>query len=89
MPFISVSGTPEPLATFEPFKVETVGQDFLDEFHEGVFAMQREALDEAIKHFEQAHQLRDGGDAVSLQWIEACQTAIREGNQIGVKMIDK
>lgn len=89
VPHIAVDGVPEPLTTFEPFKKETVSQDFLDAFHEGVFAMQSEKLAEAVNHFEHAHQLRDGGDATSLMWIEACKTAIREGRQMGIKVIEK
>uniref|UniRef100_UPI001C4E0259 adenylate/guanylate cyclase domain-containing protein n=1 Tax=Candidatus Entotheonella palauensis TaxID=93172 RepID=UPI001C4E0259 len=89
VPYISVSGTSEPIATYEPFKVEAVSEKFLEAFHEGVFAMQREALEEAVVHFKLADQLRDGGDTVSLMWIEACQTAMREGSKIGIKLIEK
>lgn len=89
VPYIAAAGGAEPLATYEPFFKDTVSQEFLAAFHEGVFAMQREALAEAVKHFEQAHQLRDGGDATSRMWLAACKSAIREGRQIGIKGIDK
>ncbi|MDH3602773.1 MAG: adenylate/guanylate cyclase domain-containing protein, partial [Candidatus Tectomicrobia bacterium] len=89
LPRIPVAGDSTPLATYEPFKGDTVSQDFLEAFHEGVFAAQRDELEKAITHFEQAQQLRDGGDAPSRLWIEACQAALQEGRKIEVKTIAK
>ncbi len=90
LPRLAVQGVSEPLAAYEPFKHETVNDAFIEAFHEGVFAIQRQELDKAIRHFEQAHQLRDGeGDAASLLWIEKCKTAIEAGRKIEIKVIEK
>jgi hypothetical protein len=51
-----------------------VGQAFLEAFHEGVFAMQHDQLEKAIQYFKTADTLREGGDAASLVWAEACAT---------------
>ena len=67
----------------------TVNDTFLEAFHEGVFAVQRNELEKAITHFERAQQLRDGGDAPSRLWIEDCQAALQEGRKIEVKAIEK
>lgn len=88
LPPVVVPGVPEPIVAYEPFKSGAVSQEFIEAFHEGVFAMQRHDLDQAITYFERAHQCRDEGDTPSLRWLEACQSARREGRSLEMKAID-
>ncbi len=78
LPHIAIENGAAPIATYEPFKRDRVQQEFLDAFHEGVFAMQNYQLDKAIEYFKTADALRDGGDAASLQWAEACETVLQK-----------
>jgi len=78
LPYIAIENGAAPIATYEPFKRENVEQGFLDAFHEGVFAMQHNQLEKAIQCFKTADTLRDGGDAASLVWAEACETVWRQ-----------
>lgn len=77
LPHIAIENGAAPIATYEPFKRGRVRQDFLDAFHEGVFAMQHNQLGKAIECFKAADALRDGGDAASLQWADACESILR------------
>ena len=78
LPYIAINSGAAPIATYEPFKRETVDQAFFDAFHEGVFAMQHNQLEKAIQCFKTANTLRDGGDVASLLWVEACETVLRD-----------
>ncbi len=82
LPLITIAGEPKPVAAYEAFKQGSVSPEFLDAFHEGVFAIQRQELQSAIRHFERAQQSRDGGDPASEWWVAECQAAIREGRDL-------
>lgn len=88
LPLMAIPGVAEPMVAYEPLKPEAVSQAFIEMFHEGVFAVQRHDLDKAMTCFERAHQGRDGGDAVSLQWLEECRAAQREGRRLEIEAID-
>ena len=88
LPYLAVTGVSEPLMTYEPFKAGMVSQPFLDAFHEGVFAVERQDLESAIASFERADQLREGGDTASLKWKAECEAALRDGRQLEIKTIE-
>ena len=89
LPQIAVKGLEEDLEVYEPFEREEVGQEFLDVFHSAIRAIQNHDLNLAIKQFENADSLREGGDPSSLLWVEECRAAIGEGRSLEAKKTSK
>jgi len=63
------------MVTYEPFFADQVSAAFLTTFEKGVVAMEAGKTASAMAFFNQADQLRDGGDAASKIWLKACTAA--------------
>ena len=89
IPLISVSGISQAMVTYEPFFANQVSDTFLENFNNGVEALEEEKIEAAMAFFNKANQLRFGGDAASRIWLNACTKAFNDGLPMGVKSIKK
>lgn len=89
VPRIALKGLSEAMFTYEPFFADRVPQLFLEQFEQGVIAMEEGNTREAITCFIEADALRPGGDVASKLWIEECEEALKNGRAVGVKTMKK
>ncbi len=75
VPAIPIRGISDAMVTYEPFFADQVSAAFLTTFEKGVVAMEAGKTASAMAFFNQADQLRDGGDAASKIWLKACTAA--------------
>lgn len=89
VPRIAVAGIPEAIITYEPFFADQIPGSFLEEFERGVAALEGEQTQEAVDRFRNANELRPGGDPAAQLWLKECETALKEGQTVGVKSMNK
>lgn len=87
VPRIAIAGFSKPIKTYEPFFTDSISEDFLNEFHNGVDALEQDNPKEGKAFFVAADALKNDGDRASKLWIETCEKAILSGQSMGaVKM---
>ncbi len=89
VPRISVRGISKDMVTYEPFFTGDVSESFLQQFEEGVTALEAGDIKLAQVCFAKADGLRSGGDVAARLWSDECTTAIERGETMGVKAMKK
>ncbi len=89
VPRFVVQGISDEMITYEPFFADQVSESFLAQFEEGVVALEKGNTQKAIDSFNQANELRPGGDAAAKLWSEECVRALEEGHPVGIKSMSK
>ncbi len=88
LPPIAIKGLASSVTTYEPF-LSHGPLEFLNTFDQAVNALESGRTAEALKQFDQANELKPGGDTASQIWAAECKLLLQNGVSFVSKSMSK